>query len=143
MHNKYQCYPKIGSMFNSVPKFAQFEERTNKFFKSRQVFKVENWNKKLRNSRIFRKTFLGNIVKMIYVKYECHPKSRSILNHVPKNAHCQTRSKFVYVKKSFQSQKPKPNFWNSKIFLKKVLRNIVKIRAGSIPKFQLIPILEF
>ena len=33
------------------------------FFKSRQVFKVKNRNKKSRNSRTFRKTFLGNLVK--------------------------------------------------------------------------------
>ena len=72
-------------MLNSVPKFAQCETRPN-FFKSWPVFKVENRNKKNLNSRIFRKTHLGNLVMMMYSKFQCNRKARSKLNHVPKFA---------------------------------------------------------
>ena len=34
----------------------------------------------------------------MYVKNQCHPKRRSMLNHVPNLAHCETKLKFVYIK---------------------------------------------
>ena len=93
---------------------------------NKQIFQVQTGFQ----SQKPKQKFLGKLVKMMYIKYQCHPKSRSMLwvfLLFTKFAHCETRLKFVCIKTSFQSQNPNQNFWNSKIFWKKVLRNIVKI----------------
>ena len=96
---------------------------------SRQVFKVEN-----RNNRSFSslgRTVLGNTLKIICSKYQCNRKTRSVLNHVLKFAQCETRSKFV--KKSFQSRKPKQKIWNSRIFQIKYPREHCKDNVYRVP----------
>ena len=57
------------------------------------------------NSRIFRKTVLGNISEMTYTKYQCNRKTRSMLNHVPKLAHVRWSLNFCKSSKFSKSKK--------------------------------------
>ena len=60
------------------------------------------------NSRIKKKTVLGNIVRMMCTKYRFNQKTRIMLNNVPKFARCEeTSKKFLQVQTDFQSRKPK------------------------------------
>ena len=52
--------------------------RGQKMSKPKQVFKVENWTKIIRNFRIVGKLVLGgDLVKMTYPKYQCNQKTSS------------------------------------------------------------------
>ena len=91
-------------------------------------FSKSKSGKQFRNSRIFRKTVLVNLVKIIYDEYQCHSKSKGILNHVPKFGHCEQRLKFVQVKISFPSLKPNEKIFQAPEFCEYiVLGNIVKM----------------
>ena len=126
MHTKYQWYPKSRSMLNRVSKYAQCEERT---FQVQTGFQSVKPKQKILKFQNFLKNILGNLVKMMYVKYQCHPKSIGMLNHVPKFVHCEMRLKFVYVKNKFSNSKPETKLLKFQNFpkKKKLSRNIVKI----------------
>ena len=51
-------------------------------FKSGQVFKIENRNEIFRNLKYLPKISLQNLISKLHTKYQCHRKSRSMMNHV-------------------------------------------------------------
>ena len=115
-------------MLINVPKFlSKIYQTEDKFTES----KTKTENMKFQN---LTKKFLGNFVKMMCIKgipmdffygifriippankfivhTQYHPKSRSLLNHVPKFAQCETRSKQIFKVEKRNKKFEIPEFW--------------------------------